>query len=132
MVRSRTRANKARSVGILRSRRVIARTPKTARARSRFSRRNFLRQTAGAGILMSVAPRSAYGQRANVERRTLFFNLSRPQGLALDAAGRPANYFLMVGGQSHRLQPVSENRGILARARTGNAFLRAVPDQYIT
>jgi hypothetical protein len=74
----------------------------------------------------------ALGQGGNVERRTLFFNLSRPGGLALDAAGKPASYFLTVGGETHRLQPLSENPGVLAKAREGNAFLRALPDENIT
>src|SRR3954466_5701155 len=103
----RTRVKKVRSVGMRSSRRAIAGRLKTPRARSRFSRRKFLRHTAGAGLLMSVAPQSLPGQAKNVERRSLFFNLSRPHGLALDAAGKPANYFLTVGGRTYRLNPLS-------------------------
>ena len=51
MVVPQTRLKKARSVGIRSSRHALARTLKTARAHSRFSRRKFLRQAAGAGFL---------------------------------------------------------------------------------
>ncbi|MBV8867126.1 MAG: hypothetical protein JO210_17145 [Acidobacteriaceae bacterium] len=121
-----------RKITLRRDRRTIARTLKIARAHSRFSRRKFLHQTAGTSLLLSLAPHLLEGQTGNTEQQTLFFNLSRPEGLARDGAGNPARYFLTVGGRNYPLQPVSENPAVLARARAGNSFLQAVPEDQIT
>ncbi len=121
-----------RKIRVRRDNRSIARTLRAARAHSRFSRRKFLHQTAGSSLLLSLAPHLLEGQAGSIERQTLFFNLSRPEGLAQDSAGQPAPYFITVGGRHHRLQPVSENPAVLARARAGNSFLQAVPEDQIT
>src|SRR3954468_17119719 len=125
MVLPRRRLNKAHRIGVqsspravARTRRIglrgsqggVARTLRTALLHSRFSRRRFLRDTAGAGLLLGIAPQSVPAQGGHAERRTLFFNFSRPEGLALNAAGQPAHYFVTVGGQTYPLQPVSRNR----------------------
>jgi hypothetical protein len=62
----------------------------------------------------------------------LFFNFSRPEGLTLNAAGKPADYFLAVGGQTYSLQPLNRNPGVLARARDENEFLRSLPEGNVT
>lgn len=121
-----------RKIRVRRDGRAIAKTLRTARMHARFSRRRFLHQTAGAGLLLSLASRLAEAQAGTVERRTLFFNFMRPDGLAQDAAGKPAQYFLTVGGQTYQLHPVSQNPGVLAAARQANGFLAAVPESQIT
>ncbi len=117
----RTLSRNARALRARRRSQAVAKTLKTARSRSRSSR-----------LLLSLSPQLSKPQTANTERRTVFFNFSHPQGLFQDESDRPRRYFFNVGGRSYRLTPVSENPGVLARAREGNAFLGAVPEDQIT
>jgi hypothetical protein len=56
---------------------------------------------------------------------TLFFNLSHE-------AFADTTYFLVGGGRRYAVTKVSDEPQVLAQARQGNAFLRAVPDDQIT
>ena len=60
-----------------------------------------------------------------LEVRTLFFNHSH-----LDHAGKAM--MLQVGRKRHRLVPIAQLPGVLARERATNGFLAAVPDPLIT
>jgi hypothetical protein len=96
------------------------------------TRRDFLRHGANAGLALSVmAPLltacsddddAAPGQSSV---HTLFFNLAHENHVG-------KTYFLVAGGQTLHLLPVSTQPGVLARERLGNAFLSAVPDDQIT
>ncbi len=119
------RAQRVRLQGLAASRR---RTPAGA------SRRDFLKQGAGVGLVMGLPPLLAAcgsdDDRAPTappgkHLRTLFFNLSHEAH-----AGK--TYYLTGGGQRLALTPVAERPQVLQAARQRNAFLRAVPDDQIT
>jgi hypothetical protein len=104
-----------------------------AEIRRDMTRRQFLAQTAAAGMMLAVPPvfasqhddQTAHRTERPKEQRTLFFNLSHE-----DFAGK--TYYLTGGGQRYRLTPVSDRPDVLRHARQTNAFLRAVPDNQIT
>ncbi len=100
----------------------------------RLSRRDFLRQTAGAGLALGLSPLLATcggndpdpaTPPPGKETRTLFFNLSHE-----DHAGKI--YFLTGGGDRYALTRVQDRPDVLARERLNNKFLRGVPDDQIT
>lgn len=98
------------------------------------SRREFLKQGAGVGLVMGLPPLLAAcggdddpapAAPPGKHLRTLFFNLSHEQH-----AGK--TYYLTGGGQRLALTPVAEQPQVLQAARQRNAFLRAVADDQIT
>lgn len=98
------------------------------------SRREFLKQGAGVGLVMGLPPLLAAcggdddpapAAPPGKHLRTLFFNLSHEQH-----AGK--TYYLTGGGQRLALTPVAEQPRVLQAARQRNAFLRAVADDQIT
>jgi hypothetical protein len=108
--------------------RSVSKTLKIARTHSTFSRRRFLNRTLAAGALLSVSRRLAESEPGEDAQRPIFFNLSRPQGLSIASKG----YFLTIGGNTYPLRLVSQDPDVLRRARLGNAFLSAVPEDQIT
>jgi hypothetical protein len=131
MIERNRKTQPTRSIGSRRTAR--SRNLKTLRSRSRFSRRKFLGQTAGTGLLLRLAPNLGKAQSEGVNApRTLFFNLAREQSLAGEESYARQRHFFNIGGQSYTLKQVTQRPGVLAQARGHNAFLRAVPDDQIT
>ena len=65
------------------------------------------------------------GDTPGAEQRTLFFNLRH-------LGSTPTTHWLYAAGKKHALTRVADRPDVLRRARIGNAFLRAVPDDSIT
>jgi hypothetical protein len=102
----------------------------TRATRSRISRRDFLRQTAGVGVLLGggalfPSPRrgEARGGRGRSERRTYFFDLSHIDTSSHDVV-------LVAGTQRVTLNRPQEHT--LQRARREHPILHAVPDAHLT
>lgn len=115
------------------TRRAGSSPPSSSTADSGPSRRDFLKHGARLGLAAMVPPVLTHCGGSDddsppaqaTHQATLFFNLSHE-----DHVGR--TYYLTGGGRRHVLKPVREDPSVLAKARSGNAFLRSVPDQHIT
>ena len=103
-------------------------------AQQGLTRREFLRNTAGIGAMLSLPPllSSCFDSDATdgapppgTERRTLFFNFAH------EDFARTAHH-LVVGRNKYPLTKVSDKPHVLRQARQTNAFLRGVPDNQIT
>ncbi len=132
MIQRNQRRQQTRAAGF-RRRAARVRNLKSLRSRSRFSRRKFLGQTAGTGLLLGLAPKLGKAQSEEAKTpRTLFFNLAREQNLAGEEAYARQRHFFNIGGHSYTLKQVKQRPAVLAQAREHNAFLRAAPEDQIT
>lgn len=113
----------------------VARSKATKTLRFRNgSRRKFLAQTVGTGLLIGLSAKRSKAQSESEEadKPVLFFNLFREQSMSGEDAHSRERRFFNIGGKSYHLKRVKEHPSVLAKAREQNAFLRAVPDDQIT
>lgn len=99
-------------------------------AGGRMTRRQFLQSGAAAGMALGLPPLlSACGgsspQGSETTRHTMFFNLSHIHPGTQD-------HVLHIAGKRYPLTRTAHAREVLDRAREGNRFLQAVPDESIT
>ncbi|MBE9572082.1 MAG: hypothetical protein IMF11_15745, partial [Proteobacteria bacterium] len=92
------------------------------------TRRDFIKYSAGTGIMMGMPELQAFGgHKGNkpskkTERRTYYFNLSY--------ADMDADHYMIAGDVAHKLEQVTPK--VLKMARSQNRFLNYVPDDAVT
>ena len=94
------------------------------------TRRDFIKYSAGTGIMMGMPALQAFGGHKHkgdrpskkTERRTYYFNLSH--------ADIDARHYMIAGSVKHKLKRVTPK--VLKMARSQNRFLNYVPDDAVT
>lgn len=96
--------------------------------RKGLTRRDFLKYTAGTGMMMGMPSLHAFAglkgdnHSKKTEKRTYYFDLSH--------SDMDADHYMIAGIESHKLKKVTPK--VLKMARTGNNFLNFVPDHAVT
>lgn len=94
------------------------------------TRRDFIKYSAGTGIMMGMPALQAFGGHKHkgdkppkkTEKRTYYFNLSH--------ADTDADHYMIAGEVAHKLEKVTPK--VLKMARSQNRFLNYVPDDAVT
>jgi hypothetical protein len=103
---------------------------KNTKRKKGITRRDFMKYSAGTGLLMGMPALHAFGGHRykgdkpskKTEKRTYYFNLSH--------ADMDADHYLIAGSVAHKLEVVTPE--VLKIAKSQNRFLNYVPDDAIT